>query len=460
MSMIAKEDREIGKRSIVRWVIAILTILLYACFYLIDGAVEGVDTQGYVNMVISREAGYSLWVNFFLMLFGENRYADVLVICQLVFAAVTTYVFTFSIAKIYRVSTFSVFVIWGLQVLFLLLCRFGSGLGAIYPSTVLTEGLTYSLYFLYVKTILQLNEKISVKRTVELLVYCALMMLVRTQLAVAFLGVIAFFFFKALWKQMPWKKWLLLLAGSVAGIFIVLTMGKLYSYAVHGVTNGTVGSNSFVMVSGLYGADETDASLFSSDEDRQIFLDLYEQCRQKGLLYSSSGNEELFCHANHYSQSFDEIKFSTVMAYLRQYYEKQGVTDPVELVIRMDEKEKELGWPLLCDNIAVKVKVTLEDFGRSLMRTIGKAAGILVPYTIVAYVLYIILMICGFRKGGAKTAAWGGLFVLIMILGNIMATSFMIFGEPRYLLYNMIPFYVMGYLMLREVWIARKEKKK
>ena len=94
------------------------------------------------------------------------------------------------------------------------------------------------------------------------------------------------------------------------------------------------------------------------------------------------------------------------------------------------------------------------------MRTIGKAAGILVPYTIAAYVLYIILMICGFRKGGAKTAAWGGLFVLIMILGNIMATSFMIFGEPRYLLYNMIPFYVMGYLMFMEVWIVRKEKKK
>ena len=145
-----QNDIQIKQNNIVRWVIAILTILLYAIFYIADGAVIGVDTVGYINSVVSREAGYSLWVQLFRNFFGDNSYADVLVLCQMIFATVTTYVFTFSISKIWRVRPFSVFVIWGIQVMFLVLCRFGSGLGAIYPSTVLTEGLTYSLYFLYI----------------------------------------------------------------------------------------------------------------------------------------------------------------------------------------------------------------------------------------------------------------------------------------------------------------------
>ena len=458
MQIVDKNDIQIKQNTIVRWVIAILTILLYAVFYIADGAVIGVDTQGYINMVISREVGYSLWVNLFLNLFGKEIYAEILVLCQMILAAATMYVFTSSIAKIWKVRTFSVFVIWGIQVVFLLLCRFGSGLGAIYPSTVLTEGLTYPLYFLYIKTILQLNEEVKVKRVLEVFVYCVLMMLIRTHLAVTFLGVIAFFFLKAVCKKLPWKKWFLLMAGSILGMVLVLMVGKVYSYVVHGVTNGVVGSNSFIVVSGLYGADESDIELFTTKEDRTLFKGLYELCEQNGLNYKFISGDSMFPYADHYSESFDRIKFGTVMAYMRQYYEEKGVSDSVELEISMDEKSKELGWPLLKDNFEVKMKITVEDFGRSFMRTIGKASRIMVPYTLVAYGMYIVLMLYGLKEKRYDKTVWGGLFVLIMILGNITATSFMIFGEPRYLLYNMVPFYVMGYLLLRNMWMIRKER--
>ena len=458
METIQKNDMQIKQNNIVRWVIAILTILLYATFYVADGAVVGVDTSGYINRVMSREAGYSLWVQFFLNVFGEKLYADILVLCQMILAAVTTYVFTFSVAKIWKVRPFSVFVIWGIQVVFLVLCRFGSGLGAIYPSTVLTEGLTYSLYFLYVKAILQLNEEITIGRSTEALIYCVLLMLIRTQLAVAFLGVIAFFFFKALCKTISWKKHFLLLVSSILGMVLVLMAGKVYSYAVHGVTTGVVGSNSFIIVSGLYGAEAEDINLFEEEEDRQMFQALYERCMEQGLNYSFAKDEGLFALAEHYSESFDQIKFSTFMPYMRECYGEAGDSDLTRMEIWMDEKAKELGWPLFKDNLSVKIKVTFEDVGRGLMRTIGKAAWVLVPYALIAYAAYIVLMACGFKKKSNGHTAWGGFFVLIMILGNIAATSFMIFGEPRYLLYNMVPFYVMGYLLLRDAWMMRKDK--
>lgn len=460
MEINQQNDMKIKQNNIVRWVIAILTILLYAIFYVADGAVIGVDTAGYINRVISREAGYSLWVQFFLNVFGEKVYADILVLCQMVFAGVATCVFTFSVSKIWKVRSFSIFVIWGIQVAFLVLCRFGSGLGAIYPSTVLTEGLTYSLYFLYVKAILQLNEEITIGRSAEALIYCMLLMLIRTQLAVAFLGVIAFFFFKALCRTISWKKYFLLLMSSVFGMVLVLMAGKVYTYMVHGVTTGVVGSNSFIIVSGLYGADETDVDLFEREEDRQLFKELYTLCQEQGLNYKFINEESMFPYADHYAQSFDQIKFSTFMPYMREYCEAEGLSDLIAMEIRMDEKAKELGWPLFKDNLSVKIKVTFEDVGRGLMRTIGKAAWILVPYALIAYGAYVALMVCGFKKKSNGHTAWGGFFVLIMILGNITATSFMIFGEPRYLLYNMVPFYMMGYLLLRDAWMMRKDKKR
>ena len=226
---------------------------------------------------------------------------------------------------------------------------------------------------------------------------------------------------------------------------------------LYGVTNGVVGSNSFIIASGLYGADAEDSNLFDEEEDRQMFQDLYEQCMAQGLNYSFA-EEGLFSLAEHYSQSFDQIKFSTFMPYLRERYAEMGNSDPIAMEIWMDEMAKELGWPLFKDNLSVKIKVTFEDVGRGLMRTIGKAAWILVPYALVVYAGYLVLMAWGFKKNYNRHTAWGGFFILIMILGNIAATSFMIFCEPRYLLYNMVPFYVMGYLLLRDAWMMRKDK--
>ena len=451
--------KQVNHTQIVRWVIALLTLFVYVSFFVADGVVMGVDTPGYINKALSREMGYALWIQLFRMIFGEAGYAVAVVICQFSISAAVTCIFTFAIADIYKVKPFSEFVIWGVQIFFLMLCRFGSGLQAIYPSTVLTEGLTYSLYFLFVKAILQLNRQYSAKRAIEVTVYCVLMMLIRTQLAVGFMGVMAFFFFKAFFKQFPWKKWFFLVGLSVTGMAAVLLCGKLYTKAVHGVFTGTVGSSSFTIVSGLYGADEEDENLFETEEERRIFVELYDRCMEQGLNYKNAPAEGMFAAVNYYCNQFDLIKFGTVMPYFSEYLIEQGITDPVQNEIAIDEWSRKLGVPLLKDNIGIKLQVFAQDIFRSLMRTIGKASALLVVPIAIVYLAYLGLMTLGFWRKEKGNTAWGALFVLIMMLGNIAATCFMIFGEPRYLLYNMVPFYTMGYLMLREAWVARKEKK-
>lgn len=443
------------KRKLTNYIIIALTILIYAFFYIHDGVVRGVDTAGYQNMVLSREPGYSLLIRFFLVIFGERYFAGILVLCQMLLACTATCLLTFTIKSIWKLNSISTGIVWGIQIVFLLLCRLGSGRAAIYPSTVLTEGVTYSLYFLYFKAVLQLNREMSKKRLAEVMLYCTLMMLVRTQLIITFLGLMALWFIKAVFKHVPWKKWLLIVGSSLVSILFVISMDKLYTRILYGVPTGVVGSSSFFFVSGMYGAQKEDAELFEDPEERLIFTDIYALCdaEKANVQYAEDG---FLGEAGYYGNHFDVIKYNIANTYLQQYYEKQGIDDPVEREILTDEMFKRVGMPLFWNNIGVKVKISLQDIAGSMMRTIAKASFILIPYVLLAYGIYLFLMFKLFRKHGEHMTVWAGLFVLLMLLGNALALSILIFGEPRYLLYNMAPFYIMGYLMLREVTLKKK----
>lgn len=443
------------KKVQVNYIIIVLTILVYAVFYIYDGSVFQVDTVGYQNMVLSREPGYPLLIRLFLVIFGEQYFVHVLVFLQMLLACLATCVLTFTVERIWKLDSISTGIVWGIQAAFLLVCRFGSGRAAIYPSIVLTEGVTYSLYFLFFKTILQLNQETSKKRLAEVTIYCILMMLVRSQLIVAFLGLIAIFFFKAVYRQIPWKKWFFIIGSSLIGILFVIYTYKLYTQILYGIPTGVVGSNSFFFVSGIYGAQETDIELLENEEERIIFAEIYEMCQAENLNVQYAGDGFLGT-IEHYSECFDKIKFTVAQDYMWQYYEKQGIENPIELEILVDTMLKKIGAPLFVDNIAIKIKVSAQDIIRGIMRTIAKASPMLIPYVILVYGSYVILLINLFCKQKSSMTAWAGLFVLLMLIGNTLAISLLIFAEPRYVLYNMVPFYIMGYLMLRE-WVLKRK---
>lgn len=443
------------KRRRSNYIIIALTILIYTVFYIHDGAVLGVDTAGYQNLVLAREPGYSLLIRLFLVIFGERYYAKVLVLCQMLLACTATCLLTFAVERIWKLACVSTCIVWGIQIAFLLLCRFGSGRGAIYPSIVLTEGVTYSLYFLFIKAMLQLNQEMSKERLAEVVIYCILMMFVRSQLIVTFLGLIAIYFFKAVCRQIPWKIWLFIISSSLAGILLVTCADKLYTQILYGVFTGVVGSNSFFFVSGIYGAQDTDIELFENEEERLIFTEIYETCQVEGLnvQYAGDGFME---GIEHYAECFDTIKFTIAQPYMMKYYEKQGMDDPIEREIATDAIFKKMGIPLFRDNIAIKMKLSAQDFIRGMMRTIAKSSPMLIPFVIIAYGCFVFMMIGLFHTRQDSMTAWAGLFVLLMLAGNTLAVTLLIFAEPRYLLYNTVPFYMMGYLMLRQMIRDRK----
>lgn len=446
--------------NIQKVILPVITIALMAFFFMADGVVWGGDTQGYLNMDIGREAGYSLFLHFFFLIFGETGFAQAAVIFQLILWGISMLVLTCTIAELWDLQAGSTVIVWAIQVFFLLLLKYASGLGAVYANTLLTEGITYPVYFLFFKTVLQLNREYSHKRMAELLVYCSILTFVRTQLAVTFMAVVFFWFIKMLAGCFPVKKWLGLLFGCLAGAALVMGGQKLYTYVLYGMPQGTVGSGSFFMTSGLYNAVEGDEDLYETQEDKRLFRDLYELSLQEKANYRFMDTGIFLPLSEHYSQNFDKIKFEVVSPYFYKYFAESQNMDEVQIQIEMDRINRKLGLPLFLSHLREKAEQFFQECLRGYMRTVAKGGFVFWIPVLIIYLVYLCALACSFKlkERRAKDAGWSALFVLIVSTGNIMLTAFMIFCEPRYVLYNMAPFYITGYLLVLEIYRKRKEE--
>lgn len=263
-----------------RYIIFMITLMFLSFFLIADGAIVETDTQGYLDMSISREAGYPLFLCLFRWIFGEG-YQLAVVVFQMLLLAISIYSLTFSVVSLWKLAPFSIYVIWFVQICFLLLCRFGSAFQAIYASLLLTEGLTYPLYTLFVKTVLQLNHKITSKRLMECLMYCILLTFIRTQLMVTFFALVAFFLIKLIFRNASLKECIGIFVGSLVGILIVMAGERIYIKTMYDVNGGTAGGSSFLLTTGLYSADAEDTVLFEGAEEQYIFSKLYKIADEK-----------------------------------------------------------------------------------------------------------------------------------------------------------------------------------
>ena len=156
------------------------------------------------------------------------------------------------------------------------------------------------------------------------------------------------------------------------------------------------------------------------------------------------------------------IKFEVVSPYLYGYFTETQEMDGVQIQVEVDKLNKKLGMPLFLNHLGGKAEQFFQECLRGYMRTVAKGSFIFLLPALMAWLLYIGFMVYSFRlkEKNAENTGWSAFFVAIVSTGNIMLTAFMIFCEPRYLLYNMVPFYITGYLLFLEIYRARKEENK
>lgn len=439
----------IKKRDICIYITLTICLCFYLFFAFYDGVVICVDSPTYMDMSISREPLYPLFLAFLRKLFGDE-YLFVTVLLQSVLAAFAAVSIPAYLKKENVISDFLMFLMTGMPMACSALCRFAAKRSSMYSNSIMTEGIACSLFLLFARYLLE---------------YC----ICRSRKAFWTAAVLVFLLISTR-KQMYFALVLFLLGGVYVGfrgrclkknIFMVLlcaigillannTFDNVYGYAVHGTWHTHSSDNRFLATMVFYTSEREDGANIENEEVRDLFYQIYDACNNAGYLKHSAG-QGWKQRVTHFGDYYDRIQIDTMWPTIENYVvEHYEVTD-VEREEKVDAITHEIIKGVL-PSVWVKVIQTFFDNLRfGFITTVAKVHPILNVYTILVYVLYAMALVCLWMKKKADTVGFVmGMFTVISILCNVGLVSAVIFCQTRYTIYNMPLFYMSLVFMLWE----------
>lgn len=444
------------KNGIVIWLgVFAVSVVFYLVWYLQDGIILTEDAPSYINMTSDREPGYCSFLWGLRVIFGTNIYLHAAVIIQCLIAALAATVLTFSLQKRFQLHWLMALGILVIQYGITLLNRFVALRRYSYFNSIETEGLAYSLWVFFFLGLLGILYDRNIKSIASAAIWAIVLISVRKQMLVT----LPLLFLCILYVRfMDKRKWYLVLSEAV--IVVVLSYAGTvlvdcgYNLASRGVFAPHTGDSSFILVTEIYLADVEMAEDIENEEHKEIFMEIMKRADEKqyNLTYAGEGWHNI---EDHYSLSYDRIKFDIVNVVVREYQEAKGI--PQELREKhYNEVAGTLMKELLPASIPNLIKLFFCNVIHGMITTVLKVHPILNWGALFLYVAYISLFTFLCRKKSYKKVAASVLpfaaITVISILGTVCLTSITIYCQMRYMLYNTPLFYQAGLVMLAEYW--------
>lgn len=438
-----------------------MMFLVSAIFYLIwywnDGIIITPDADSYIDMISARDPGYSLFLWVCRVFAGWEGYQSLAVIIQCILAAIAACALTISLQKRFSLHWSATLCILAIQYGLTVLNRFVAQRRYSYYNSIETEAITYSLWVFYILSLLGVIYDKNKKSIIMSVVWSIILMGTRKQLVIAFC-ILFLCLVYVWWKDKKWKK-------AIFSAFLVVILGMLgtrlvdctYNYAIRGVFAPHTGDSSFIFGTEIYVANEEMATRIQSDENRELFLEIVRQADELGYNSKYAGRG-WYNIEEHYSASYDRIKFDIVNVVIREHQIVQGM--PEEL--REDDCNRiisEMMKDILLPCVPGMFKIFCSNLVYGCITTVLKAHPVLNWAALFLYIGYIGLCLWLIRKKSYKKVSVSALpfaiLVLIAMMVNIGLTSAVIYPQMRYMLYNTGLFYQAGLLLLIEVWRVR-----
>ncbi|MBR4981888.1 MAG: hypothetical protein IKY94_04950 [Lachnospiraceae bacterium] len=220
----------------------------------------------------------------------------------------------------------------------------------------------------------------------------------------------------------------------------------------------------------FYNAKRSDADYIKEDDVKQLFLNIYDVCDEKGYL-GSHAEEGWFHEVNHFSDHYDHIQINTMWPMIQQYsmetinsQKPHTNMSPEELKTLYDIETDRLNTIMISSVLPHQLpelcKSLISNFLSGLVITVAQFRQILVPYTVIMFLLYFVLTgrlaLYWYRNRNISSnkvdlALKNAIFALITLLGiffNVLLVSAVIFCQTRYTIYNMPLFYMAGAVLL------------
>ncbi len=468
-----KKDNRIFLISL--WVIP---IAFYLVFWALDGAVWCADSDSYVRMHDCREPLYPSILALMRFVCGVGRDADpehnisltVMALMQSILAGVAAGSMTSFMVRYYlkdaiydgtvygrRMYTASgkslcvkvrnrerliAYAVMAVPLMVSLLNRFAAGRASMYSNSIMTEGITISIYMLAFRYILQYMLEGGRNVFIKASVCVILGISTRKQMYVLFCLLLIAVFYRDIIKGRGRRLrgvFLLILTGVLTvgiNILIDCTYNKIVrdAFIIH------TEDNRFVTTMALY-ASERDYVRYIEPELKDIYLKIYDACDEEGWLMHDAPEGWLDA-TEHFADNYDHIQLDTMQLMLEDYVDEasySGFVPGMTKTRKIDSIRASLNQSLIPNETDRLLKVFSYNLLNGLVDTVAKKNMILCIYSAIIYAVFIAFSILSAKGRNTRLLST---MTILAIVGNVTLVSAVIFCQTRYCIYNMPLFYM------------------
>lgn len=408
------------------------------------------DTFQHENQFVTREPGYALLIQLLRRISPDNHY-QLLIVVQNMLAVAANTIFICVLRRELKVK-------WYILPLFIIMLLaphimtpIASASGMVITNSLLSEGISYSLYLFYVMYILKAiwRRELLGRDSRLAFLWAILVSLVRGQFMILILvwflamGLLALL-------QKRWKQIMILvvmLAAAFAGRGLIV---KTYNYCEQGLFVNTVSGKAMSVANVLYVADREDGEAIEDAALRDVYYEIFDRAYADGMNYQFSP-DGLLARAAHHEECHDTLNFDYFAVAAKEYVTATtGITveDYQRMMIEVDKVASALMAELLPQVLTRYVYNYVAMVMMGFVRSVAFVHPVFNWYSLAIYLTAVVLMVfVWLRKADSKAAPLMAL-VLLMITGNVTGTSLMIQCISRYMLYNLPLFYMAGLLLL------------
>lgn len=412
---------------------------------------------------------YPLFFHVLDLLFGRPMYLYAAAVIQMIVAGVCIIAFVAYIAKVFRLETVSIIMVWLASLIpFYLLCPEDP-----IPHVLMTESFTYPLLYIYMVFIL---KGLFEKREKWFFLSCLLvefMALIRGQMMFLFaVSVITYFYYlmkvkffdkeKKFFKDVA-AKTIILLVCALLCIKAGSLFTQFYEWTFFGAPAQSY-SNHLKVQKAMYCSDEEDAELFSDEIEKEIFVNAYAQAKENKTTYAYMPGDlydwyHIECGYGANSYYVDDA--------IKAALESRGLwsEDPIEQETLILEYCKRLTDVLAKDNWKHYIIVFFNMVPTGFISTVlfqKESIYLLIHWA--TLLIYIVALASSFLVSKMKKTVLMESELLWLIMGtgivNVVSANIVHFGIQRYCAYTVGLFYVAMYLVVRRFAISFYQKKK
>lgn len=446
------------------YVVLVVLSLLFGYFAFFGEMKELSDSFQYLNQFVTREPLYALLLKIMTAVFGEN-YLFPLCLLQNILAVIIIYWLYVRITDLFAFPDWLQVCVCLLLVLPHVITPLVSQSRMIITNSVLTEGIAFSLYYLWVGLLLTLLLQKQNYSQTRFIIWSGFLSVVLAMIRGQFLLCILVWLLVSsfvLIQQKKYKKIALLVLG-----FLLLFVGKtfftkVYNYVESGIYVNTVSSKPMMLANALYLSDIEDG-IDIEDKDLQLAYENMVHLVDEKQLSVKYATGNIIDKAKFHEFGHETINFDIIDPEIEYVIEKKdGITveQYMHLLVKMDEYAGKMFSDILPHILPEFIQNYMVIASLGFVRSIAFEKSILPLYALGMYIAAVILILILLKRNKRSGGAYFMLLSLLLICGTVFGTSIVIECISRYMIYNFPFFYIAGMAMLVELWDYRKGKSK